>query len=79
MRSIPGTVLQFGLDHFHEYLPVFSQNLAASYFGQQRFRNRYPDHFHKILEHWKTTIDGPENALHEIQRSRLIRLVERAR
>jgi len=79
MRSVTGTAQRLVLDHFHEYLPVFTQNMLLSYLGQQRFRNRHSDHFHNTLEHWQSTINGPEGALREIQRQRLIHLVERAR
>jgi phenylacetate-CoA ligase len=79
MRSIPGAALKFGIDHFHEYIPIFTQNIALSYMGQARFRNRHSDHFHNVLEYWQSTVNGPEGALREIQRSRLIRLIDRAR
>jgi len=79
MRSSRRTLAQFVIENFHEYLPVFSQNLALSYMGKQRYRNRYSDYFHDILKRWQDTVHGPEHALLEIQRARLIELVERAR
>ncbi|MFT5440985.1 MAG: phenylacetate-CoA ligase [Myxococcota bacterium] len=65
--------------HIFDHLPVFTQNLFVSMAGQQRFRNRFSDHFHTTLEQWQDTIDGPAAVLREIQRERLLRLVERAR
>lgn len=65
--------------HIFDHLPVFTQNLIVSMAGQQRFRNRFSDHFHTTLEKWQGTIDGPVAVLREIQRERLLRLIERAR
>lgn len=62
-----------------DHLPVFTQNFVVSIAGRQRFWNRYSPHFHAVLEQWQRTIDGPEAVLKEIQRSRLLHLVERAR
>ena len=75
MRSMSDLAERYVFD----YLPVFTQNLLVSAAGQWRFRNRFSDHFHETLEKWQTTIDGPTAALKEIQRERLLRLVERAR
>jgi len=75
MRSMSDLAERYVFD----YLPVFTQNLLVSAAGQRRFRNRFSDHFHETLEAWQTTIDGPVSALREVQRVRLLRLVERAR
>ncbi|MCP5042307.1 MAG: phenylacetate--CoA ligase family protein [bacterium] len=75
MRSMSDLAERYVFDH----LPVSTQNLFVSMAGQQRFRNRYSEHFHTTLEKWQETINGPEALLHEIQRDRLLRLVERAR
>jgi len=74
MRSMSDLAERYVFDH----LPVFTQNLFVSMAGQQRFRNRFSDHFHAALEQWRVTIEGPEEVLREIQRERLLRLVERA-
>jgi phenylacetate-CoA ligase len=65
--------------YIFDYLPVFTQNLVISAAGQRRFRNRFSDHFHETLEKWQQTVDCPLPVLKEIQRDRLLRLVERAR
>ncbi len=75
MRSMSELAERYVFDH----LPVFTQNLFVSMAGQQRFRNRFSDHFHTTLENWQETIDGPVDLLHQIQRERLDRLVLRAR
>jgi len=75
MRNMSELAERYVFDH----LPVFTQNLFVSMAGQQRFRNRFSEHFHATLEKWQKTIDGPEAALKEIQRERLLKLVERAR
>ncbi|MDP6980060.1 MAG: hypothetical protein QF570_15895 [Myxococcota bacterium] len=75
MRSMSEFAERYVFDH----LPVFTQNLFVSMAGQQRFRNRFSDHFHATLEKWQKTIDGPEALLVEIQRERLHRMVTRAR
>ncbi len=75
MHSMSELAERYVFDH----LPVFTQNLFVSMAGQQRFRNRFSDHFHATLEAWQKTIDGPEALLLEIQRDRLLQLVARAR
>ncbi|MCS5619547.1 MAG: hypothetical protein NZ808_06785 [Myxococcota bacterium] len=75
MRPIPELVERYVFDH----MPVFTQNMIVSMAGQQRFRNRYSEHFHAVLEQWGRTGDGPTAVLKEIQRERLIHLVDRAR
>lgn len=75
MRSMSELAERYVFD----YLPVSTQNLFVSMAGQQRFRNRFSEHFHTTLENWQQTLDGPEALLKEMQRDRLQRLVERAR
>ncbi len=60
-------------------LPVFAQNLACSWAGYRRFRDRFTPHFHEVLASWQSNLEGPESRLLEIQRDRLSELVERAR
>ena len=75
MRSISDLAERYIFD----YLPVFTQNLVISAAGQRRFLNRFSAHFHNTLGKWQETIHGPVAVLKEIQRERLLRLVERAR
>ncbi len=75
MRNISELAERYVFDR----LPVFTQNFLISLAGRQRFRNRFSEHFYSTLEMWQKTIDGPEAVLKEIQRERLLRLVERAR
>ncbi len=60
-------------------LPVFAQNLACSWAGYRRFRERYSPHFHEYLAGLTASGALPLEGLHEIQRERLIALVARAR
>ena len=75
MRPISELAERYVFDH----MPVFTQNMFVSMAGQQRFRNRYSEHFHAVLEEWGRTGEGPTAVLKEIQRDRLIHLVDRAR
>lgn len=76
---MPPTMSEIAERYVFDHLPVFTQNLFVSMAGQQRFRNRFSDHFHATLEAWQQTIHGPAEALYEIQRTRLVELVDRAR
>jgi phenylacetate-CoA ligase len=60
-------------------MPVFAQNWLCSYAGWQRARTRFGSHFRGTLAAWERTCGGPVALLHEIQRDRLDRLVNRAR
>ena len=60
-------------------LPVFGQNLACSWQGYRRERQRFGAHFHRMLGEWERTVDGPHERLVGIQRQRLDALVGRAR
>lgn len=75
MRSMSEIAERYVFDH----LPVFTQNLFVSLAGQQRFRNRFSDHFYQTLGAWQETIGGPLERLRAIQRERLDRLVHAAR
>ena len=48
MRPIPELVERYVFDH----MPVFTQNMFVSMAGQQRFRNRYSEHFHAVLDEY---------------------------
>jgi phenylacetate-CoA ligase len=71
------------VNHFYDAiypaLPIFAQSLVITAGGWSRFRARFNRHFHETLREWEQTVDGPLERLHEIQRRRLDRLVERAR
>ncbi len=63
----------------YEALPIFAQNLACTWAGYWRSRQRYTPYFHRTLEAWERSLDAPLEALHEIQWRRLKKLVEHAR
>jgi len=69
----------FFQDTVYPALPVFAQNLACSAAGYARHRARFTRHFYETLAAWEKSIDGPVEALHAIQRTRLDRMVRRAR
>jgi phenylacetate-CoA ligase len=60
-------------------LPEFAQNLACTWAGYRRFRERYTPHFHDTLASWNQNLTGSIEPLHEIQRQRLGEVIERAR
>jgi phenylacetate-CoA ligase len=60
-------------------LPIFAQNLACTWAGYQRSRQRYTPYFHRTLEAWERSLHAPLEALHEIQWRRLKQLLEHAR
>jgi hypothetical protein len=66
-------------DALYPALPIFAQSLVITAGGYARYRARFNRHFQKTLNEWESTVDGPLENLHEIQRRRLDRLVERAR
>jgi phenylacetate-CoA ligase len=63
----------------HELMPIFAQNLAVTLRGVQIARRRYTRHFYRTLSDFEKSVVGPLEALHELQRQRLHRLVEHAR
>jgi phenylacetate-CoA ligase len=67
------------VDALYPKLPVIAQNLACTWAGYRRDRQRFSSHFHRILDEWEVTVRGPVESLVEIQRERLDRLVDRAR
>ncbi len=60
-------------------LPIPLQNLACSYAGYRRRRQRFQRHFHQTLAAWEESGRGPLEGLYAIQRRRLDGLVRRAR
>ena len=66
-------------DTFYPALPVFAQSVMVTAAGYARFRARFNSHFHKTLHELEETVNGPLGTLHEIQRTRLNKLIERAR
>ncbi|MCP5058706.1 MAG: hypothetical protein GY937_18550 [bacterium] len=61
------------------YTPVSFQNLALSARGYQINRFRYTAHFERRLAELEATANAPIEALHQIQRDRLVERVEWAR
>lgn len=65
-------------DVVYPKLPVVAQNLACTWAGFRRERQRFTAHFHRTLEEWERTVREPVEQLYEIQRARLNKLVVRA-
>ncbi len=67
------------MKRMYDALPAFAQNLACSWAGYRRFRERYTPHFRETLSAWSQNLAGPVEPLYEIQRRRLGEVIERAR
>jgi len=67
------------MNHLYEALPIFAQNLACSWAGFVRARQRFPRHFRRTLREWQRTVDLPREELLEIQRQRFDAMVDHAR
>ncbi|MFP6640361.1 MAG: hypothetical protein VCC04_08970 [Myxococcota bacterium] len=67
------------MNRLYDSLPILGQNLACTWAGYRRAHARYNRHFHRVLKAWNQTVDSPLADLHDIQRSRLNRIVEQAR
>ena len=67
------------VNHLYESLPILGQNLACTWAGFVRSRERFTRHFQRTLKEWTRTGTLPLEQLHEIQRGRLVRMVEHAR
>ncbi len=67
------------MNGIYQRLPIFAQNLACSWAGYARSRERFTAHFHRTLADWERTGRGPIEGLHALQQQRLSRLVERCR
>ena len=67
------------MNRLYEALPVFAQNLACTWAGFVRSRQRFNRHFHRTLREWRQTASLSLDELHAIQRRRLDAMVEHAR
>jgi phenylacetate-CoA ligase len=67
------------MNHIYEALPIIGQNLACTWAGFVRSRQRFTRHFHQTLQQWRKSVALPIEELHEIQRTRLVAMVEHAR
>ncbi len=67
------------MNPLYRALPVVAQNVACTWAGWYRHRTRFTPLFFATLRDWEKTVDGPIEALHELQCDRLRRLVTRAR
>jgi phenylacetate-CoA ligase len=63
----------------YDALPIFAQNLACTWAGYRRSRQRYTPYFHRTLEAWERSFHAPLTELHEIQWSRFQHLIHHAR
>ncbi|MBW2362973.1 MAG: phenylacetate--CoA ligase family protein [Deltaproteobacteria bacterium] len=60
-------------------LPVTAQNWACTIGGWTRYQQRFTEHFRRTLNAWEESMAWPAERLHELQRTRLDRLVRIAR
>ena len=67
------------MNRLYDALPILAQNLACTWEGYRRGRARYTKHFHRTLRNWNESLHAPLEELHEIQRTRLVQLIETAR
>ncbi len=67
------------MNQLYGRLPIFAQNLACGWAGRIRAHQRFTPYFRDTLAEWEDSRQGPSEALREIQRTRLHRLVERCR
>lgn len=67
------------MNRLYQSLPIIGQNLACTWAGFVRSRQRFNPHFEKVLAEWRQTISSSLDELREIQRRRLIGIVEHAR
>lgn len=67
------------MNWLYDHLPVSAQNAACTVAGAQRRWTRFGRHFRRRLAELESTASGSQEALQEIQRSRLTDLVRRAR
>ena len=66
-------------DRAYAALPSRAQDWACTWAGWRRARLRFGPHFRATLAAWERSGAGPLEYLHELQRARLVGLVERAR
>ena len=67
------------MNNLYESLPIIGQNMACTWAGYTRSRERFTRHFHRTLAEWTESASRPLEDLHEIQRRRLDTMVEHAR
>ena len=67
------------LQRTYAALPVFAQNGLVSAAGYVRYRERFGDHYHRVLHDWEKSIHWPLERHHENQLQRLSALVDWAR
>jgi phenylacetate-CoA ligase len=63
----------------YDTLPVFAQNWSCTAAGYARYRSRFGSHFQRILRDWEESATWSGERLLDLQRRRLVRLVEHAR
>jgi phenylacetate-CoA ligase len=63
----------------YDTLPLFAQNWTCTAAGYARYRSRFGRHFQRILREREESVRWPVERLYELQRRRLVALVERAR
>lgn len=67
------------MNPIYRRLPILAQNLACTGAGWYRHRTRFTPFFFETLHAWERSVDGPLESLHELQRTRLRKLVGDAR
>ena len=63
----------------YDALPVFAQNLACTWAGCMRSRQRFTPHFHRTLAELERSVSASAEALRALQWRRLRRLLEHAK
>jgi phenylacetate-CoA ligase len=63
----------------YDALPVFAQNLACTWAGFRRSRQRFTPHFHRVLAELEQSVSMSQHELHALQWRRLRHLLEHAR
>ena len=66
------------MNHLYESLPTFAQNLACTWAGYVRARDRFSRHFYRRLREWQQTEKAPLEGLLSYQRGRLDAMVRHA-
>ena len=67
------------MNHVYESLPIFAQNLACTWAGYVRARDRFSRHFYRTLREWQASEMSPLENLLTYQRRRLDAMVAHAR
>ncbi|MAJ59441.1 MAG: hypothetical protein CL936_04920 [Deltaproteobacteria bacterium] len=66
------------MNHLYESLPTFAQNMACTWAGYVRARDRFSRHFYRMLREWQQTEMAPIESLLIYQRNRLDAMVRHA-